>query len=82
MKKLILLTALIIMSCSTDSEESGECNCDKLTYEVEQSVVINPINGLPQLTFTEVLLNIEPVVCQDEKEVQLPDNIFYVIECE
>ena len=77
--KLLLVVAVLLSSCSASND--NECNCNKLTYNIEQNVVMGS-NGLPILVTEHVLLSTEPVGCQDETTVQLEGNKYYKIECE
>lgn len=79
MKKLILLTAIIFIGCSSEDEDN--CGCQKLTYELTQGV-FTPPNGLPITTVERELISTEDVVCQDEQtEVTQSENIVFDIEC-
>lgn len=82
MKKLLLLLAITIMSCSTDEINDDTCACEKETYNIEQGTAIDLTTGLPYLTFTHVLISTEAVVCQNEGQFQLEDNFYYIIKCD
>lgn len=70
MKKLILLTAIILSGCSADSG----CDCTKDTYQKDS-----------QVGFTFTYLYSDPAICQDESDGWQgtgQSNIFFLIVCE
>ncbi len=67
MKKLLLLIALILISCEKyDIEE--ECNCEKITYiKYKEYLVISR----------------ERIGCVPEKvDIHIVENIYYSISCQ
>lgn len=79
-KILIIALTVALSSCSKDNIDD-DCNCNKYTYETQSSVVIGT-NGLPQTVYNTVLISNEVVVCQEEGRTDLPNNMYYVIDCE
>ena len=76
----LLLLAILFTSCSADSIDDS-CNCNKLSYDIEQYPITLP-NGVVVMTTETVLLSSEPVVCQPEGRFQINDgNRYYIIEC-
>ncbi|MDA9885650.1 hypothetical protein N9D26_00150 [bacterium] len=84
MKKLLLLSALFIFACGSDSDENNpqqECNCVKTSYH--QYFATSSSNSLRR-----DIVGTENVACQDE-EVQVTtssdssgsDIYFYEICC-
>ncbi len=80
MKKLLLLLLLITASCSTDDMDA-DCECIKSVYDIEQSVITNPVTGLPQLSFEHIQISSDAVECQEEGLFDLDGNMYYTISC-
>ena len=80
-KILLIALAISLTSCSKDSTDDQECNCNKTTYDVESYIVIGT-NGLPQTLFRTIVISNEPVVCQEEGRFDLQGNMYYVIDCD
>ena len=77
MKKLLVLIALTVLSCSKD--EPG-CNCEKTTYETKTTITFDS-NGMPRTNIRNEIISTEVVPCQDEKQVN--DGVrYYVIRCD
>lgn len=77
MKKLLLITSLLILGCSKDDT----CDCTKYVYEYNQYTYWE--NGLPHVGFNRVDLYNEKVNCQDEQQ-QSPNgnNAYFDIVCQ
>ena len=77
-KTLLVLTAIITISCSTDEvSNADDCNCRKEHYETE----IEIFNGK---TFVDhILTHSEPVICQDEvQRVETGKLTYYRLVCD
>ena len=78
-KTLLVLTAIITISCSTDEVSNADnCNCTKENYEVQITVY----NGK---TFVDhVLTHSETVICQEETKTNVftGDDTYYKIVCD
>ena len=81
MRKLFILLALTILSCSKD-DINDDCGCVKTTYNITQEPQIGS-NGLPTIVLVRTDLETENVECQDEvSQIQNYDNSFYDIVCD
>lgn len=78
MKNLIkiLLVSVLFFSCS---KEESLCECDKVYYKTEVTVVNN--GGVLTTVINKIITGSEKVNCQDEKTVQLSDNTHFEIKC-
>jgi len=78
MKKLIILSALLL-SCT--AEDQDDCECIKETYKWNQQAITMP-NGLPRMQATKEILSTQRVPCQEEQE-QTPEGngVYFDIDC-
>ena len=77
---LIIGLTIALSSCSADRIEET-CECQKNTYDLQSSIIIGTA-GLPQTVYQTVLISSERVICQEEGTFQLPNNEYYVINCQ
>ena len=80
--KTLLLVVLVSTLFSCSPEENDSCNCIKTTYTFSEPSVWFDSNGLPHLSVPyEIPLSTEDVLCQDETDVSIGNDIYFKIEC-